>query len=90
MAKIHGNRRCCLEMADDGEALLFANGYDSAIVGIGLREGVEIVAYDSVEVVRILRHRDGMSQEEAESFFEYNVLGAWMGERTPIFLTIIR
>ena len=89
MSKIHGNRRRSIELSEEGEALLFADGYDSAIIGVGLRDGVEIVVYDSVEVIRILRCRDGMSQAEAEDFFEFNVLGAWVGERTPMFLNMI-
>ena len=31
---------------------------------------------------------DGMSIEEAEEFFEYNQLGAWVGETTPVFITL--
>jgi len=26
-----------------------------------------------------------MSYDDAEEFFEFNMLGAWMGERTPAF-----
>ena len=89
MPKVHGNRRRCIELSKEGEALLFADGYDSAIIGISLRDGVEIVAYDSAEVIRILRCRDGISQAEAEDFFEFNVLGAWVGEKTPMFLSRI-
>ena len=29
--------------------------------------------------------RDGMSDEEAVEYFEFNVTGAWVGENTPIF-----
>lgn len=30
-----------------------------------------------------------MSKEEAEEYFEYNTLGAWFGEGTPMFATFI-
>ena len=30
--------------------------------------------------------KDGMTDEEAMEYFEFNVVGAWMGEGTPIFL----
>lgn len=33
---------------------------------------------------------DGMTQEEAEEFFEYNQIGAWMGDRTPVFVTLFK
>jgi hypothetical protein len=31
---------------------------------------------------------DGMSQEEAEEYFSFNVEGAWVGENTPLFATL--
>jgi hypothetical protein len=31
--------------------------------------------------------RDGMTDEEANEFFEYNVHSAWVGDKTPIFCT---
>lgn len=77
-------------MADEPDSLLFADGYDEAIVGIGIRDGVEIVVYDTAKVLRVLRRRDGMTQAEAEEFFEFNVLGAWVGERTPLFIKMLR
>ena len=30
--------------------------------------------------------KEGMTDEEAVEYFEYNVVGSWMGEGTPIFL----
>lgn len=30
-----------------------------------------------------------MSEEEAEEFFEFNTQGAWVGKRTPVFLTLL-
>jgi hypothetical protein len=80
----------CIEIADEPDTLLFADGYDAAIVGIGIHGGIESVAYDAAKVIAILRRRDGMSQEEAEEFFEFNVLGAWVGERTPMFVRLAR
>lgn len=29
---------------------------------------------------------DGMTEDEAEEFHEFNQIGAWVGERTPAFL----
>jgi hypothetical protein len=77
-------------MADEGDKLVFAVGCDAAILGITTRDDVEIVVYDTAKIVQILRRRDGMSLAEAEEFFEFNVLGAWVGERTPLFLRLIR
>jgi hypothetical protein len=30
--------------------------------------------------------RDGMTWEEAEEYFEFNQMGAWVGDSTPCFL----
>ena len=81
----HPQRQRCLEIIGD-EQLVFAEGYDEAIIGVGWRDGVPIVAYDTQRVIAILCRRDGMTQEDAEEFFDYNIQGAWIGEATPIFV----
>lgn len=78
-------RQRCLDHSGE-ESLLFADGLDEAILGITVRDGVAIVAYDIKTVFGILRKRDGMTREEAEEFFDYNIQGAWVGEATPLFL----
>jgi hypothetical protein len=30
--------------------------------------------------------RDGMTEEEAFEYLEFNTLGAWVGEETPMFV----
>ena len=30
--------------------------------------------------------RDGMTYDDAEEYFEYNVTGAFVGDRMPVFL----
>ncbi len=82
---VHPLRMRCLDLAEE-EALMFAEGYDAAILGIAWRAEGVIVAYDKQGVLDILCQRDGMTPEEAEEFFDYNVQGAWMGESTPIFV----
>jgi hypothetical protein len=44
-----------------------------------------IVCYD---LYRVLAHfvADGMTEEEAVEHFEFNVIGAWVGDTTPCFL----
>jgi hypothetical protein len=32
--------------------------------------------------------KEGMDYEEAEEFFEFNQIGAWLGESTPCFITM--
>ena len=70
----------------DCEGLLFADGFDDAIIGIAERIGMEpVVAYDIHKIIEILA-RD-MPEEDAVEYFEFNILGAHMGERTPVFIS---
>ena len=63
-----------------------AHGFDAAILGVGQRSGQnDIVVYDQDKCIEILKRE--MSHEEALDFFDYNVLGAWVGEETPIFVS---
>ena len=66
--------------------ILKADGFDDAILGLGRRcSQPDLLVYDVDKCVDILME-DGMTQEEAMEYFEFNVVGAWMGEGTPIFL----
>ena len=38
------------------------------------------------ECIDILVQRDKMSYNEAMEYMEFNVLGSWVGEETPIFM----
>lgn len=70
---------------DEGLLLLDPASFDEAIIGIAERCGMQpVVCYDRTRCIDILA-RD-MSREEAEEFFEFNTLGAWMGDRTPVFV----
>lgn len=75
---------------ETGEELLFADGFDDAIVGIGQRFNSTFVVYDYPKVIETLITRDGMTYEDAVEFFDFNIVGAWVGEGTPCFLTTER
>ena len=67
---------------------LKADGFDDAIIGIASRCGQpDVISYDTNKILEILQERDGMSYEEAQEFFDFNIIGAYMGEHTPIFIT---
>lgn len=68
------------------EQMLFADGLDEAILGVAERCGQPpLVAYDRSRCIDILAAQ-GMDREEAEEYFEFNVVGAWVGPYTPIFI----
>jgi hypothetical protein len=69
------------------KTLFLDSQFDKAIVGHFGRCGQPtVVAYDVEKVVKVLIDKDGMSREEAEEFFSFNMEGAWMGTGTPAFV----
>ena len=70
--------------------LLEPASMDAAIVGLvsSFGSGDPVVCYDRSKVIAILM-KDGMDEEEAEEFFEFNVIGAYMGPETPVFITTV-
>jgi hypothetical protein len=65
---------------------LKADGFDEAIMGYAGRCGMnDVLLYSTNKIIQILTERDGMTDEEAIEFFEYNIKGAYMGEGTPLY-----
>jgi hypothetical protein len=80
--------RALVDEFADGE-MLVADGLDAAIIGV--TEGVSepVVAYDYDKCVEIFRIRDGMTEEDALEHMSFNVTGAYVGPRTPIFIRFL-
>jgi len=76
------------EIAEYNSEALVCDGFDEAILGMAERINLgPVVAYDVEKMLEIMVERDGMTYEEAQEFFDFNIIGAWMGEFTPIFIT---
>lgn len=74
------------QIAEQYPYILLMDGFDECIIGICQRFGQEpIVAYDIDKIVESLMN-DGMSYEEAVEFYEFNQIGAWVGDSTPCFI----
>lgn len=66
---------------------LTADGFEDAIIGyVENHHHPAVVVYDSEKCIRILVERDGMDEEGAREYFEFNTLGAYVGENGPIFV----
>ena len=66
---------------------LIADGFNEAIIGIGSRINMEdIVCYDYDKCEDILIKDQHMEYEDAIEWMDFNVCGAWMGDKTPIFI----
>jgi len=63
------------------EELLIADGFDNAIIGID--EASMRLIYSVSKCIEILNTE--MTEEEAVEYFNFNVMGAYMGEKTPIW-----
>jgi hypothetical protein len=69
------------------QELICADGFDDCIVGIGRQFNKTFVVYDYQKVIDTLVERDGMDWDDAVEFFEFNIVGAYVGDATPCFLT---
>lgn len=66
--------------------VLFADGFDDAIIGIGKCFQYYKVVYHKSKIIDIIINEWGLSLEEAEEYYEYNISGSYVGEQTPVFL----
>ena len=74
------------EIAEGNEDMLFADGFDDALIGHVERAGTPTIAcYDRDRCIEILAN--DMSYEDALEYFYFNIVGAYVGENTPCFLT---
>jgi hypothetical protein len=80
-------RRTLRELLSDiDDELLLMDGFDDCIIGVCHSFGGEpVVAYDYDRVIASLESQ-GMTYEEAVEFHEFNQAGAYVGERTPVFI----
>ena len=68
--------------------MLRADGFNDAIMGIVQRCGqADAILYDTDMIIQILIDAHCMSYAEAVEYFDFNVLGAWVGEGTPAFFS---
>ena len=69
------------------EECLTADGFDDALVGCTY--GANVVAvYDINKMVEILMN-EGTDYEDAVEFLDYNVVGAHLGEKTPLYVNFV-
>jgi hypothetical protein len=77
-----------LDIAPDGVLFLETPDFDSAIIGVASRFGKDdVVAYDIGKIINILMRY--MSELDAVEYFEYNIIGSYVGEKTPVFVTLL-
>lgn len=71
------------------EEIIYPEGFENCILGVGERWGGPPVAIMDVEAMldKIMADED-LSRHEALEHFEFNILGAYVGDLTPIYMHI--
>jgi len=75
---------------DEDDGMPLADTYEDAFIGVAYNRDMDLVAVYSIErCLQVLVERDGMSEDEADEFFNFNTLDAYSGPRTPMFLYLM-
>jgi len=80
------------QLAELNPDALFADGFDDALIGVARQFNRHLALYDYQKCVEILASQMDSGTDEDERLemalehMEFNVVGAWMGENTPLFL----
>ncbi len=73
------------ELAEGNPDMIVWDGFDNAIVGTATRCGMEtVLIYNFEKMVKILVKRDKMDREMAVEYLEFNLVGCYAGELTPM------
>jgi len=65
-----------------------ADSFEDAFVGttISAFGRKQVAIYDYDKCILILMHDNHMTEDDAIEYFDYNVIGSWVGEDTPIYI----
>lgn len=67
--------------------MVLADGFDEALIGVGSRCGQpDVAVYDIEAMIKAIMRDQNVDIGEAWEHFDFNILGAWIGPETPIFV----
>lgn len=72
-----------LDKYGDDQQFLTADGFDDAIIGVDVNSMRIVYSIDKCIEILIL---EGMSMQDAIEHMDFNVIGSYVGEQTPIFI----
>ena len=72
-------------LKESEDSVLVADGFEEAFMGVVFEWGPPRAVYSYEKCVSVLMERDKASYEEAVEHMEFNVVGSYMGEQTPLF-----
>ena len=64
-----------------GEELIFADGFDDAIIGVACGHDSQRVVYCYASMVEA-----GMTYNDALEWIEFNTISSYIGKHTPIYV----
>jgi hypothetical protein len=64
---------------------LAADGLEEALIGLGTQGDRVLLVYDLAAVRRVLVAQ-GCPADQVDEHMSFNILGAWVGEGTPVFV----
>ena len=76
---------CIKSHLGEDETILLADGLESAFMGIGRQFTHPVAIYSYKKTLKCLKGM-GMTTEDAEQYFDYNIAQAFVGDQTPVFL----
>jgi|TARA_A100001391_G_scaffold165099_1_gene124943 hypothetical protein len=67
-----------------------ADGYEKAFIGttISAFGRKQVALYDYDKCIMVLMNDNNWDEEEAIEWFNFNTIGSWVGEDTPIFVNM--
>ena len=67
-----------------------ADGYEKAFIGttISAFGRKQVALYDYDKCIMVLMNDNNWNEEEAIEWFNFNTIGSWVGEDTPIFVNV--
>tara|TARA_R110002167_G_scaffold207471_1_gene411639 strand:+ start:128 stop:424 length:297 start_codon:yes stop_codon:yes gene_type:complete len=68
------------------EDIILFDDIEDAFVGVAERFGMGPVATYNYDKCIEIYMEDGMTFEEAVDHFSFNSIGAWVGDKTPVFV----
>jgi len=67
------------------DLVIIPDGFEHCILGVvELPSGVPVAVLSASMIIDTLAKE--MTHEEAQEYFEFNIMGAYMGESTPLYL----
>lgn len=78
-----------IDLDEYAEGAIMLDGFEDCIIGVVEEFGNgRRLLYSKSKILNKLCERDLMTMDEAEEFYDYNILGLYAGEQNAVFLDV--